>query len=544
MVVFSIFLKATRAGSLVSWLSSQGFSPATVAWVAFRMAVIGPLWGIVLAGATLYFLKLNAYKDRDSSVEMVVTVAMPFLVFYSAETAFGEEWQLSGVLAVVGFGLTFASPWGRASIDPHAEHFLHGFWGSVGHLVNTLIFVISGLTIALRLGEAGLTTDGGSSINLGIELAKGLGIYAFMTVLRFAVVFGCIPLFRRGLYGFDWRDALVVAWGGLRGAVGLALALAVASDHLIKECDSGSSSGSGSGSSSGSGSGSGSSGGGDHCVKNAEEIKNVIMVHTCLVVVLTLLVNAPTAKPILEAIGLTRLGNDERSMVAVARQKLRRVQLSALERLHRTPINERCNWDGVQRLAGLEDVLAKVAGAAPPSEQEKEQRKWVPPPRVSTPGAPKRMEMVSAIYGKVVKRAHKWSQKAQVYNHWRVMAKFMRDRLLDDIDGNAGRASATGGDVLDRSSAGGVGGGLVGGLVTLGASVGGAGGGGGLLKTEGFEHMVGKLRQRQLHEARRPSSRTRLSRACPASIAPLGTGPDKHQRMKCVGQAEKFTWHA
>ena len=43
---------------------------------------------------------------------------MPFLIFYTAETAFGESWQLSGVLAVVGFGLVFSSPWGKKSVDP------------------------------------------------------------------------------------------------------------------------------------------------------------------------------------------------------------------------------------------------------------------------------------------------------------------------------------------------------------------------------------------------------------------------------------------
>lgn len=32
-------------------------------------------------------------------------------------------------------------------------------------------------------------------------------------------------------YGFTWQTAVVVSWGGLRGAVGLALALQVYIDH-------------------------------------------------------------------------------------------------------------------------------------------------------------------------------------------------------------------------------------------------------------------------------------------------------------------------
>lgn len=124
-----------RNGSLLAWLATGGYQPGHIAWVAFRMSVIGPLWGCACAVASLLFLDLNAHKDRDANVEATVTVAMPYLVFYGAETAFGDKDQLSGVLAVVAFGLTFASPWGRAHIDPHAEHFLHTFWGSIGHQV-------------------------------------------------------------------------------------------------------------------------------------------------------------------------------------------------------------------------------------------------------------------------------------------------------------------------------------------------------------------------------------------------------------------------
>ncbi len=36
-------------------------------------------------------------------------------------------------------------------IDPRVEHFLHEFWGMVGHLVNTLIFVISGVIIVTSI---------------------------------------------------------------------------------------------------------------------------------------------------------------------------------------------------------------------------------------------------------------------------------------------------------------------------------------------------------------------------------------------------------
>lgn len=62
--------------------------------------------------------------------------------------------------------------------------------------------------------------------------------------LKFTIPFICLYLFSRAIviilfspfltrlgYGLPWKDAVVMIWGGLRGAVGLALALQVALDH-------------------------------------------------------------------------------------------------------------------------------------------------------------------------------------------------------------------------------------------------------------------------------------------------------------------------
>lgn len=43
----------------------------------------------------------------------------------------------------------------------------------------------------------------------------------------------CSPILMRIGYGLSWQSAVVAAWGGLRGAVGLALALQVYIDHPL-----------------------------------------------------------------------------------------------------------------------------------------------------------------------------------------------------------------------------------------------------------------------------------------------------------------------
>lgn len=42
------------------------------------------------------------------------------------------------------------------------------------------------------------------------------------------------PFLCRLGYGLQWQDAVVMTWGGLRGAVGLALALSVARNPYIE----------------------------------------------------------------------------------------------------------------------------------------------------------------------------------------------------------------------------------------------------------------------------------------------------------------------
>jgi NhaP-type Na+/H+ or K+/H+ antiporter len=52
--------------------------------------------------------------------------------------------------------------------------------------------------------------------------------YLAVNVARFVVVFLFLPLISRMGNGVTWQEAIFMSWGGLRGAVGLALAMSVA----------------------------------------------------------------------------------------------------------------------------------------------------------------------------------------------------------------------------------------------------------------------------------------------------------------------------
>merc|ERR1719359_1288013 len=50
-------------------------------------------------------------------------------------------------------------------------------------------------------------------------------LYFILLVIRGIVVFSCFPLLRVMGAGMTWQEAVVSTWSGLRGAVGLSLAL-------------------------------------------------------------------------------------------------------------------------------------------------------------------------------------------------------------------------------------------------------------------------------------------------------------------------------
>lgn len=67
------------------------------------------------------------------------------------------------------------------------------------------------------------------------DFGWGIFFYVMANVIRFAMIFAMFPVLRMTGYGMTWRKAVVMAWGGLRGAVGLALALFVLLDEDITD---------------------------------------------------------------------------------------------------------------------------------------------------------------------------------------------------------------------------------------------------------------------------------------------------------------------
>ena len=160
--------------------------------------------------AALIFGTVLGRVEADTFIETSLTTILAYLSFFIAE----ELLHLSGVMATVAAGLTMGS-WGRAKISGSVSDYIEHFWEYIAALCNALIFLMVGLRVEL----AALY----DSLNILVW------VIAAMLVARAVVVFGLVPLVgllpNSAPVSRDYQA--VMYWGGLRGAIALAIVLSL-----------------------------------------------------------------------------------------------------------------------------------------------------------------------------------------------------------------------------------------------------------------------------------------------------------------------------
>ena len=172
------------------------------------------LVGVGIAAGCHAWLGLGAVAG-DHIVQISVTLFACYLCFLVAEF----EASASGVLACVVLGISIGA-FGRGFFTGETEHSLHHFWEMLTFVANTVLFILTGVIIAKTTTEA--ATDRTLTAH---DAGYGLLVYIEVLFARAAVIAVLYPILRKCGYGLTPYDATVCWWGGLRGAVGLALAL-------------------------------------------------------------------------------------------------------------------------------------------------------------------------------------------------------------------------------------------------------------------------------------------------------------------------------
>ncbi|XP_076893552.1 sodium/hydrogen exchanger 8-like [Bidens hawaiensis] len=205
IVVYTLFFRMVT-GSTFSW--------GTI--IKFLSQVSLGAVGMGIAFGLASYLWLGCIFN-DTVIEITLTLAVSYLAYFVAQ----EGADISGVLTVMTLGMFYAAV-ARTAFKGEGQQSLHHFWEMVAYIANTLIFILSGVVIAEGI-------LGGDSILKHEENVWGylILLYVFLQLSRAIVVGSLYPLLRYFGYGLDWKEAIVLVWSGLRGAVALSLSLSV-----------------------------------------------------------------------------------------------------------------------------------------------------------------------------------------------------------------------------------------------------------------------------------------------------------------------------
>lgn len=216
-------LNDAAAISIFTVLIAAILNPGTVgpagAVVGFLVSAIGgAVVGFGMGMATTSLFRILSGWPR---AEITLTIALAYLSYFISE----HYLHLSGVVACVASGLVIGAA-RRTRFTQETSEQLEGAWGQIGFWANSLIFLLAAMFVPRFV----------SNMTWG---DIGLVVLLFLATLvaRAATVFGLLPVFERiGLsQQIDTRFKGAMLWGGLRGAISLALALAVTENAALPE---------------------------------------------------------------------------------------------------------------------------------------------------------------------------------------------------------------------------------------------------------------------------------------------------------------------
>ena len=166
--------------------------------------------GGVVIGIVIGFISKSLVKLCDTEyAQALLGIISAISVFYVAEHLL----HVSGIVAVLFTGLVQGAFYRKKTITDN--HFATNFWELNAYIANAILFILVGVTITV-------------SMFTGQWLAMLMGVIA-ASISRALLIYGLLPGFALlpGIEKTTPEYKKVLMWGGLRGAVSLALALSL-----------------------------------------------------------------------------------------------------------------------------------------------------------------------------------------------------------------------------------------------------------------------------------------------------------------------------
>lgn len=203
IVLFTILADAAMGESISIFASLESF---------FVVVIGGAALGILIGGIASRLTR----EFNDHLFEIMLTTIVAFGSFLSAE-ALG----LSGVIAVVSAGLLMGSYGMQTGMSATSRLAVSSFWEYAAFAVNSVVFLLVGFEVTV--------------VNIYDKIPLILGAAAIVLAGRAVAIYGLSPLANklRGDISLRWQHILF--WGGLRGAIPMALVLGLARNFPARD---------------------------------------------------------------------------------------------------------------------------------------------------------------------------------------------------------------------------------------------------------------------------------------------------------------------
>jgi CPA1 family monovalent cation:H+ antiporter len=195
---------AVAFGIVLAAASGQQLTPFDVTAALFKTAGGGILCGAVVALAALAL----AGRTEDHLVEITFTTVAAYGSFLLA-----DRFGMSGVLATITAGLIMGNLKSAGTISDKGKEAVQAFWEYAAFVANSLVFLLIGMHEAHE--------------NFAAVWLPAVIAIVLVTLSRAVAIYPCCFLFSRSSLRVTPKHQHTLFWGGLRGALALALALSL-----------------------------------------------------------------------------------------------------------------------------------------------------------------------------------------------------------------------------------------------------------------------------------------------------------------------------
>jgi CPA1 family monovalent cation:H+ antiporter len=193
---------AVAFGMVVALASGEHFGAVDASFLLVKAILGGVLCGAAVALAAL----LLAGRTEDHLVEITFTTVAAYGSFLLADRFGG-----SGVLATITAGLVMGNFKPLAAFSEKGKEAVQAFWEYAAFVANSLVFILIGMHEAHQ-----------NFVTIWLPAALAI---ALVTLGRGFAVYPCCLIFARSSLRVPGKQQHILFWGGLRGALALALAL-------------------------------------------------------------------------------------------------------------------------------------------------------------------------------------------------------------------------------------------------------------------------------------------------------------------------------